>query len=89
VVGFSREFPIRTTAPLVLRGNLLRLQILVDRCSVEVFADGGRIAMTNLVFPLVTAQDLQMYSKGGEPGPISLELSKLRSIYSPKGDGSL
>jgi fructan beta-fructosidase len=88
VVGFSKEFPVRTTAPLVLRGNLLRLQILVDRCSIEVFADAGRIAMTNLVFPLVTAQDLQMYSKGGEPGPISLELSKLRSIYSPKGNGS-
>jgi fructan beta-fructosidase len=88
VVGFSKEFPVRTTAPLVLRGNLLRLQILVDRCSVEVFAEGGRIAMTNLGFPLVGAQDLQMYSKGGEPGRISLELSELRSIYSPKGNGS-
>jgi Glycosyl hydrolases family 32 C terminal len=53
-----------------------------------VFADSGRIAITNLAFPPVAAQDVQMYSKGGEPGPISLELSRLRSIYSLKGNGS-
>ena len=27
------------------------VDIFIDRCSVEVFVDGGRIAMTNLVFP--------------------------------------
>lgn len=27
------------------------VDIFVDRCSVEVFVDGGRISMTNLVFP--------------------------------------
>jgi sucrose-6-phosphate hydrolase SacC (GH32 family) len=88
VVGFSREFPVRTTAPLSLPGNLLQLQMLVDRCSIEVFAGGGRIAMTNLVFPLVGAQGIQVYSKGGDPGPISLQLSQLRSIYSEKGIAS-
>jgi sucrose-6-phosphate hydrolase SacC (GH32 family) len=88
VVGFSREFPVRTTAPLSLPGNLLQLQMLVDRCSIEVFAGGGRIAMTNLVFPLVGAQSIQVYSKGGEPGPISLDLSQLRPIYPEKGIAS-
>ena len=27
------------------------VDVFVDKCSVELFVDGGRIAMTNLVFP--------------------------------------
>jgi fructan beta-fructosidase len=34
------------TAPVELDKNVLRLQILVDRGSVEVFADNGRVAMS-------------------------------------------
>jgi len=88
VVGFHRDFPVRTAAPLSLSGKLLRLDILVDRCSVEVFADAGRIAMTNLVFPMAGEQKIEFYSKGGQPGPISVELSEVRSIYSQKGANS-
>jgi sucrose-6-phosphate hydrolase SacC (GH32 family) len=82
VVGFSTDFPARTAAPLSLPGNVLQLDILVDRCSVEVFADNGRVTMTDLVFPLPGGQRIELYSKGGQPGPVSLDLSHLRSIYS-------
>ena len=27
------------------------VDIFIDKCSIEIFIDGGRIAMTNLVFP--------------------------------------
>ncbi len=52
-VDFSRKFPVRTVAPLrVAPGRPLTLQIFVDRSSIEVFADGGRVTMTNLVYPV-------------------------------------
>ncbi len=51
VTDFSRDFPAVTTAPLLHRGATVKLRIFVDRSSVELFADGGREVMTNLVFP--------------------------------------
>lgn len=52
ITTFSKDFPARTTAPLLpdTEGRI-RLQILVDRCSVEIFANDGEVAMTNLIFP--------------------------------------
>jgi beta-fructofuranosidase len=39
-------------APLRLRpGETLELRVLVDRSSVEVFAQGGRVALTDRIFP--------------------------------------
>lgn len=38
----------------------------VDNGSVELFVDGGRVAMTNLVFPNEPYNSLRFYSKGGE-----------------------
>jgi fructan beta-fructosidase len=64
-VDFSPKFPVRTVAPLRLEGRPLQLHIFVDRSSIEVFADGGRVTLTNLVYPVesrvpaVTAGSLQ------------------------------
>ena len=79
--SFSKDFPVRTTAPLHLDASELRLHILVDRSSIEVFADDGRIAMTNLVFPAYGARGIEFYSKGGQPGVIKSDLSTLESIW--------
>jgi sucrose-6-phosphate hydrolase SacC (GH32 family) len=43
-------FPARTTAPLAA-GRPRNLQLIVDRSSVEAFAQDGTIAMTGLIFP--------------------------------------
>jgi fructan beta-fructosidase len=79
--GFSKDFPARTTAPLRLNGNELRLHILVDRSSVEVFAEDGLIAMTNLIFPPPGARRVEFYSKGGKAGAVKTERWSLRSIW--------
>ena len=43
-VGFSASFPSTEFAPLKLRARgTVKLRILVDRSSVEVFADNGRV----------------------------------------------
>jgi sucrose-6-phosphate hydrolase SacC (GH32 family) len=51
-VDFSPKFPARTAAPVQLHGRPLTLHVFVDRSSIEVFADGGRISLTNLVYPM-------------------------------------
>jgi fructan beta-fructosidase len=50
-IAFSPDFPARIDAPLTSKKPAISMQILVDRSSVEVFADGGRVVSTNLVFP--------------------------------------
>ncbi len=80
-VSFSKQFPARTEAPLKLIGNSLRLDVVVDRISVEVFADGGRVTMTNLVFPPPDADGVEFYSQGGTAGVVSGSLWKLRSAW--------
>lgn len=46
---FSEEFPVVTTTPTY--GQVKMLRIFVDRSSIEVFDAGGKVAMTNIVFP--------------------------------------
>lgn len=80
LTNFSKDFPARVEAPLQLEGDVLRLDILVDRCSVEVFADGGRVTSTNLVFPPRGANGLKVYSEGGEISATSI-IGNIQSIY--------
>ena len=51
-VNYQNDWALGTWAPLNLcKGTSYLIDIYVDKCSVEIFVDGGRIAMTNLVFP--------------------------------------
>lgn len=77
---FNTDFAGRVKAPLVLRDGVLRLDVLVDKNSVEIFADGGRIADTNLVFPSRGATGIQAYTNG-RAGQISVELTPIHSIW--------
>jgi len=81
LVKFSKDFGARMEAPLSLEDNVLRLDVLVDRCSLEAFADAGRIAMTNLIFPPPGARGLSIYSKGGPAGAASVDVWDLRSTH--------
>jgi sucrose-6-phosphate hydrolase SacC (GH32 family) len=78
-VGFHKDFPARTEAPLKLASDKLELHVIVDRDSVEVFAEDGRVAITNLVFAPPDANDLQFYASGGKAKIISGKLWKLKS----------
>ncbi|GAP53601.1 levanas [Arthrobacter sp. Hiyo6] len=50
--AFHGKFASADSAPLKLDGGVLRLRIIVDECSVEVFAQEGRVVLSDLVFPL-------------------------------------
>ncbi len=46
---FSSDFAAITTAPVY--GKMSKLRIFIDKSSIEVFDNDGKMAMTNLVFP--------------------------------------
>ena len=77
-VNYKNDFALGTWAPLTLcEGKTYHLDVFVDKCSVEIFVDGGRIAMTNLVFPTAPYDTLTLYSDGGEMQVKGLKTYKL------------
>lgn len=81
LTSFSKAFPARVEAPLTLDNPVLSLNLLVDRNSVEVFAEGGRVVSTNLVFPPTDASGIEAYARGGEPGAISATITSIDSMW--------
>jgi len=66
---WSPDFPARVSAPLKHpQANSVRLEIVVDRNSVEVFAENGETVLTNLIYPAATSQGLAFYSTPTPPG---------------------
>ena len=85
VTGFNHDFPARTEAALKVDSGKLTLDILVDRSSVELFAEQGRVTMTNLVFPSARARGIEAYSRGGQIASMRFQAWKLRSVYQRSG----
>ena len=81
-VGFSEKFPGRHEGPLDAdRGGRVKMRVLVDRSSVEVFGNGGTTVVTDQIFPLKDATDLALYASGGSARLVSLEFHSLESVW--------
>ena len=68
-INYKNDFALATWAPLSLcqeGKKTFHLDIFADKSSIELFVDGGRIAMTNLVFPVAPYENVKFYSKGGK-----------------------
>jgi fructan beta-fructosidase len=66
---WSAGFPARVWAPLKhSQANSIRLEIVVDRSSVEVFAEDGATVLTSLIYPAASSQGLAFYSTPTPPG---------------------
>lgn len=77
-VNYVNDFALGTWAPLSLcEGKTYHLDVFVDKCSIEIFIDNGRIAMTNLVFPTQPYNALRFYSEGGEAKVKNLKVHQL------------
>jgi fructan beta-fructosidase len=59
------------------RDGIVELHILVDRSSIEVFADGGRTVLTNQIFPDPASQGVEIFAEGGAVRLVSLEAYRL------------
>lgn len=61
---FSKKYAGISKAPYTA-GKDLKLLLLVDASSVELFVDNGRLVMTSLVFPTEKFTVMKLFSKGG------------------------
>lgn len=64
---FSPDFaPKVSTAPRRAAGDTVRMHVLVDVASMELFADGGLQAMTEIFFPSSPFDHAALFGEGGE-----------------------
>lgn len=77
---FTPEF----YAPLEPVNGRIKLRLLIDHSSVEVFANDGIVTMTGQIFPDATAvPHLRLFSRDGSAQVIALRAYQVRSIWNP------
>ncbi len=69
------------SAPLKPAAGRIRLEVLVDRTSIEIFANSGRIYMPIGVIPPDDDKSLRVFTTGAETRINSLEVWELRSAW--------
>jgi sucrose-6-phosphate hydrolase SacC (GH32 family) len=80
-VSFSPDFAARTAAPLKHpEAKSVAIQIVVDRNSVEVFAEDGETVLTNLIYPSDASQGLAFYAAGAPAGEADSKLLDLELV---------
>ena len=62
LLHFVNDFAHATWAPVSDITAVHEVRIFADRSSIELFVDGGRVAMTNLVFPTKPYDRLRFFS---------------------------
>jgi len=80
VSDFSQDFPARITAPLALGQNPLELTILVDRSTLEVFAQSGKLAMSDLIYPPAGAHGIQ-FSAADKAARVTVDVWELKTAW--------
>ncbi len=78
---FSDKFAEVHRVALTADNGRIRLHFFLDRSSVEVFANGGRRVITDLILPKPDSLGFEGYAKGGEAKLISLRAWRLAPAW--------
>jgi fructan beta-fructosidase len=79
-ISFDPDFPGRHAVKIEAVNQRVKLHILVDSSSLEVFTNDGDAVITDLIFPDQEDQGLEVYSINGSVQLISMEISPLNTI---------
>lgn len=82
--GFDPAFAARHGAPLEVEDGRVTLHVFVDWSSVDVFAEEGRVALTDRIFPDPASEGVALYAKGGTARLVSLDAWELDSAWTPR-----
>lgn len=63
-INYVNDFALATWGKLP-SDKKYDFRIFVDKCSVEIFLNGGKVAMTNLVFPTEPYTQWEFFGEGG------------------------
>ncbi len=80
-VSFDPTFASIQRAPLPTRNGVVHLTVLVDWSSVEVFAQDGRLLITDQIFPSPASTGLATFASGGTAALASITVSHMRSAW--------
>jgi sucrose-6-phosphate hydrolase SacC (GH32 family) len=75
---------LNSTVPIFPINNTLSLEILIDRTSIEIFANGGQTVISNYFEPAEGADNLVLFTNGGELGIKKLDIFKMESAWTKK-----
>lgn len=78
----------RESASLDPMDDRIRLRILVDRSSLEIFGNDGAMSMTDLFFASASDRQFELFVQGGGLRIVSLEVNRLESVWKMR-DSSL
>ncbi|MER5829927.1 GH32 C-terminal domain-containing protein [Streptomyces sp. NPDC002130] len=78
---FNGTFPGVQTAPLKAKNGKVKLRILVDWSSVEVFGGDGEAVITDQVFPDPSSTGVAVFAEGGTATLDDLRAWQLGSIW--------
>jgi sucrose-6-phosphate hydrolase SacC (GH32 family) len=70
-----------TTVPLMPVNNTITLEILIDRASIEIYANGGELVISNCFKPNEGDESLFLSAQGGELKVNSMHIYKLNSAW--------
>ncbi len=79
-VSFSKDFPGRFSAQ-VEKKTRVKLNIFVDRSSVEVFVNDGERVLSDRIYPPPASDGIELYGKGPGAKVVSLTIWKLASTW--------
>jgi fructan beta-fructosidase len=80
--SFDEKFPGRHAGSLFpAGGKRVKLHILVDRSSVEVFVNDGATVISDAIFPSRDSQDIELYSQNGQARIVKLDVWNLQSAW--------
>lgn len=81
VGDFSSTFPGVQTAPLKPKNGKVKLRILVDWSSVEVFGGNGEAVITDQIFPDPSSTGVEVFAEGGTATLDHMQAWQLKSIW--------
>ena len=75
--------------PVDAANGQINLRILVDRTSLEVFANDGKVSMSSCFLPEPARMGLELFAAGGSPRILSMTVSELKSIWPTNNHSSV
>jgi levanase/fructan beta-fructosidase len=79
-VGKIREDKLRQTIDLQNAGGTIRLEILFDKSSLEIFVDNGEKVLSTYIYPAEGANNVSAFSVGGDTEIKSLKIWDLSGV---------
>ena len=79
-MDFSNRFSGIDKAPYTA-GKQIKIEVLVDAASAEIFVDDGRLVMTELFFPAGKFNSLKIANYGGKLNLLSGDLMGIKRIW--------